>query len=112
MKSEKSKIQEIVIAHIALVSEYDKILKSTNGGSFFIKGNFKCVDLRNLFHFTTRRNTSYFDKMILIIFQFWVVFDIELLYDYMFSLFLFFIRKLRKHPSELVIISIRPIIRS
>jgi hypothetical protein len=112
LKSEKSKIQKIILAHIALVSEYDKILKSTNGEGFFLKGRYKSVSLRQLIHLITRRNTSYFDKMILIIFQFWVVFDVELVYDYMFSLFLFFIRKLRKHPSELVIISIRPIIRS
>ena len=109
MKSEKSKIQKIILAHIALVCEYDKILKSTNGEGFFIKGAYKSLSLRQLIRLITNRDTSYFDKIMLL--TFWFALDIGL-FGGDPSTFFAFITRFQKHQSKVLIIFIQPIIRS
>jgi hypothetical protein len=106
---EKSKLQKIILTHIALVSEYDKILKSTNGEGFFIKGTYKSHSLRQLIHLMMYRDTSYIDKITLL--TFWSALDIGLFGGGLSTLFAF-ITRFQKHPSKVLVIFIQPIIRS
>jgi hypothetical protein len=109
LKFEKSKIQKIILAHTALVCEYDKILKSANGEGFFIKGTYKSHSLRQLIRLITDRDTSYFDKIVLL--TFWFALDIGLFGGGLSTLFAF-ITRFQKYPSKVLIIFIQPIIRS
>ena len=98
MKYEESDIEQIILAHAALVSAYVNVLTGLNGEGFFIVAQYKSNSIFNFIHLIWRKGISNFDKMLLV-FQFLIslfIFPVPAIYDHLFNLYL----SERRHTSK------------